>query len=75
MEPVGQRTYYADFRKVGDLTLAHSRTLEFGARLEVMKVEAVEINPEVGPGEFLMPKTETAAEEGTAKQGAGPQGD
>ena len=47
--PMGQRAFYSDFREVDGVVLPFRMDLEFGARLEEMRVSAVHVNPEIDP--------------------------
>lgn len=55
MEPMTQRAYYSDFRNVDGLVIPHHVELEFGARLEVIEIESVDIDPAFGADAFTMP--------------------
>lgn len=54
-EPMDQRAFFADFREVEGLVIPFQVDWEFGARLEAMTVEEVEVNPELDPGRFSPP--------------------
>jgi hypothetical protein len=54
-EPMRQRAFYGDFREIDGLTLPFRLDLEFGARLEAMRVESVEVNPEIDAARFSPP--------------------
>ncbi|MHC5065206.1 MAG: PQQ-like beta-propeller repeat protein, partial [Planctomycetota bacterium] len=51
-EPMELRVFYSDFREVDGLVLPFKRSLEFGARLEVIDVTSAKVNPELGPEVF-----------------------
>lgn len=53
-EPMVQRTFFSDFRRVGDLLIPFVVEYEFGARLESMTVESVEIDPELDAARFSL---------------------
>jgi outer membrane protein assembly factor BamB len=54
-EPMTRRTFYSDFRTVGGLVLPFRTSMEFGARLEEIVLERVEVGPELDPAAFAMP--------------------
>ncbi len=54
-EPMDERIFYGDFRDVGGLKIPHRIAYEFGARLEEVQVEAVEVDPTLGRERFRMP--------------------
>ena len=53
-EPKDRWTYYADFRTVEGLVIAHRQDQEYGIRNVVLKVEKVQVNPEIDAGRFEM---------------------
>lgn len=55
MEPIAQRTFFSDFRPVGGLVLPFRVESEFGARLEVMAVEEVVVDPDLDDARFGPP--------------------
>ena len=46
-DPTRQRVFFSDFRDVDGLVIPHRVDFEFGARLEEMRLESVEINPRI----------------------------
>ena len=46
-EPMNQRFFYGDFREVGSVSIPHAMSIEFGARLEEIQVECVQIDGEI----------------------------
>lgn len=65
-----QRIYYSDFRQVGDVVVPHRISSEFGARLEDIHVDEIQVNGEIDPARFTFPEpAEDAAEaeEGNAE--------
>lgn len=53
--PMVQRTYYDDFRKVDGLVIPHLTEAQWYTRDRVMRVDAIEINGEVDEALFEMP--------------------
>lgn len=47
-------TWYSDFRPAGGLVIAHRQDQEYGIRNVVLKVEKVQVNPEIDAGRFEM---------------------
>lgn len=45
-DPMTQRAYFDDFRAVDGIVMPHHVELEFGARLEIIDIESVEVNGE-----------------------------
>jgi len=62
--PIDQRAFYSDFREVDGIVLPFRVDLEFGARLEEMRVAKVTINPEIDPGKLKAPPPPPEAEDG-----------
>jgi hypothetical protein len=52
---VPQRTFYDDFRKVGDVTIPHLTDTQWLTRSRVMQIERVEINATIDEAVFRMP--------------------
>ncbi len=50
-----KRSFFSDFRKVGDVMLPHHIEQEYGARLAVMVIEKVALNPPLDMARFAMP--------------------
>ena len=61
-EPMRQRAFYDDFREADGLVLPHRVDLEFGARLESMVVERVEVDAEFEPADLRGPEPAPAEE-------------
>jgi hypothetical protein len=53
--PWAQRAFYSDFREVDGLMLPFRVDLEFGARLEEMRVDKITVNPEIDASQFKAP--------------------
>jgi hypothetical protein len=53
--PVPQRTYFDDFRQVGDLVIAHYVESEWYVRNHMMEIETVELNVDTDEIEFSPP--------------------
>ena len=51
-----RRTFYSDFRRVGEILLPHRIEQEYGARFALLTVEAVRLNPSLDQALFAMPK-------------------
>lgn len=68
--PMTRRTFFDDFRAVGGLVLPHLVSVEFGARLEEMKVEEVVVGTELPPERFALPASEKPD---TGEDGTGPE--
>jgi len=56
-----KRSYFSDFRAVGDLTLPHRIEMEFGTRNVVLEIKMVKINPDLSADRFRMPLPEGMA--------------
>ena len=54
-DPTSQRAFFSDFREVDGLVIPFRVDTEFGARLEEMRVETVEIDPEIDAARFKAP--------------------
>jgi hypothetical protein len=54
-QPVPERTYFDDFRQVGDVVIAHYVESEFYVRHRVMEVGAVELNVAIDDSRFALP--------------------
>ena len=52
---IDQKTFYSDFRKVGDVMIPFLTETEFGTRHRVLAIENVEINPKLEDATFEMP--------------------
>ncbi len=63
-KPMAQRAFYSDFREVEGLMLPFRVDLEFGARLEEMRVEKVTLNPKIDPKHLEAPPAMEADEAG-----------
>jgi outer membrane lipoprotein-sorting protein len=61
-------TWFSDFRTVDGLVIPHQQEQEYSIRNVSVKVEKVQINPEIDPGRFTMPVVEKKTE-GEGKQG------
>jgi hypothetical protein len=61
---MAQRAFYSDFRDVEGLMLPYRVDLEFGARLEEMRVEKVTLNPKIDPAHLEAPPAMEADEAG-----------
>ncbi len=48
-------TYFSDYRTAGGLVLPHLIEYEFSSIHRLLRVEQVEIDPDLGPGVFEMP--------------------
>ncbi|MEM1205803.1 MAG: PQQ-binding-like beta-propeller repeat protein [Acidobacteriota bacterium] len=59
-DPFARRTFFSDFRDVEGLMLPHRVSHEFGARLEEMAVERVELNPDLPEERFRFTGEEPA---------------
>lgn len=55
------RTYFLDFRPVEGLMLPHRIEKEYSIRFRSYDVETVEVNPELGPGAFSLPRSAAMA--------------
>ena len=55
-----QRAFFSDFRTVDDLVLPFKVALEFGARLEEIRVEAAEVDAGIEKNRFELPQGEGA---------------
>ncbi len=55
IQPITQRSYYSDFRTVDGLVIPHRVEIEFGARLEVIEIDTVTVNPALVDDDFAMP--------------------
>lgn len=68
-DPTRQRAFFSDYREVDGLVIPYRVDLEFGARLEEMRLESVEINPEIDQDRLKAPPppppSDEAAEEGS----------
>ena len=53
-DPKGRWTYYADFRTVDGLVIAHRQDQEYSIRHVSLTVEKVEVNPEIDPERFAL---------------------
>lgn len=58
-EPIRQRVFFDDFRDVQGLKFPFQVDMEFGARLESMTVDAVEIDPDIDDSRFRPPLPES----------------
>lgn len=47
-EPMERRTFYSDFESFDGVVIPRHRELEFGSRLEVVTIEKVTLDPELG---------------------------
>ena len=63
-EAMPQRTYFSDYRPVGGVVVPFRQTMEFGARLEEMTVDAVKMNPTLEDDFFTMPGPTASEEDG-----------
>lgn len=54
-EPMAQRAFFDDFRRVGDVVLPFRVDLEFGARLEELIVREVVVDPPLDADDFAPP--------------------
>ena len=61
--PTAQRAFYSDFREVDGLVLPFRIDTEFGARLEEMRVDSVEVGIAVDPARVAAPPPPPATEE------------
>ena len=75
-EPMDQRVFYGDFREVQGLKIPHRMAYEFGARLEEVRVEKVEVDPVLEAQRFRMPPASEEPQEENAEGGetAEPEG-
>ncbi|MDA8017913.1 MAG: DUF1579 family protein [Thermoanaerobaculia bacterium] len=53
--PMVQRTFFDDFRKVGDVMIPHYIESQWYTRLRVQHVDSMELNVDVEPSLFTMP--------------------
>jgi hypothetical protein len=53
--PMEQRTFYEDFRKVGNVMIPHLQEAQWYTRDRIMRVESVELNAQVDEAMFEMP--------------------
>lgn len=61
-EPMQQRIFFDDFREVESLKFPFQIEWEFWARLEVMTVQAITVNPELEASRFSPPPKEPSAD-------------
>jgi hypothetical protein len=54
-QPFPERTYFDDFRQVGDVVIAHYVESEFYTRNRVMEVDTVELNVAINDSRFALP--------------------
>jgi len=54
-EPHDKTTYFSDYREVDGLVLPHSIAMEYGTRYEILAIESVRVNPDLGEADFRMP--------------------
>lgn len=54
-KPMKRRSFFSDFRKVGDLLLPHRIEQEYGARFALMMIEKVALDSKLDAGLFTMP--------------------
>jgi hypothetical protein len=54
-EPIEQRTFFSDFRRVDGVLIPFRVDTEFGARLEEMRVLSVEVDPPIDAALFAAP--------------------
>lgn len=57
MQSMTQRAYYSAFREIDGLVIPHRVELEFGARLEIIEIDEVTVNPTLTAPDFAMPAT------------------
>ena len=76
-EPMEQRAFFGDFRPIGGLMVPHRMSFEFGARLEEVQVQRVELNPDLPMERFDMPEPSPVApsESGEEEKGETEEGD
>ena len=60
--PVPQRTFFDDFRPVGDVTIPHFTDTQWLTRSRMMQIEKIEINGSIDETVFLMPPRAGMAE-------------
>lgn len=56
-------THYSDYRAVEGLMLPHLIEMEFSSLHQLMRIERVEVNPELDPASFIQPPHEPKAAE------------
>jgi hypothetical protein len=54
-QPYPERTYFDDFRQVGDVVIAHYVESEFYVRNRMMEISAVELNVSIDDSRFVPP--------------------
>jgi hypothetical protein len=70
--PIAQRAFYTDFREVDGILFPFRVDLEFGARLEEMRVSEVRVNPEIDAARLQAPPLPPAEEASEQTEGQDP---